>query len=170
MTARCHRRGFTLLELLVVLVILAALAGAVTLASGGSAARRLAQAAERAQLLIELACERASATGTDVGWRVRPDGLQFGYLRAGQWLPIGADAGDELRLRELAEAVQVRGYRDGLPLAFEEHPEQAQLACFSSGELTPFELLIEHPGVAERWRLRASLDGRIERLAEPVAL
>lgn len=153
--------GFSLIEMLVVVAIIAALVGALTLASAGSLGRRLENAAQRAQMLVARACERAVLTGTDVGFRVDPDGLRFGYLRAEQWLPLADDPADELRPRPLGEAIHLLARRDGVRLDSEQTPDQAQLVCLASGELTAFELEIGMDGVADRWTLRGEFDGSL---------
>jgi len=154
--------GFSLIELLVVVVIVGVLVSAVTLATGGSASRQLETAAQRAQRLIQLACERAEATGVDMGFAIGTRGLRFGYLRGEAWLPIDERAAEELRERPLAAAVELTARRDGDILLDGDSATQPQLLCSSAGELTPFELDLSHPGVAERWRLSGAPDGRLE--------
>ncbi|MFA5683467.1 MAG: type II secretion system minor pseudopilin GspH [Lysobacteraceae bacterium] len=161
MPSRHRQRGFTLIEVLVVLVIVGVVIGAMVLASGGSGERQLENAARRAELRIRLACERAMFTGVDVGFSVLAEGLRFGYLLPGRWAPL-ADAPDEaLRLRPLGEGILVQAYRDGLEVD-QAQAELPQFACHASGELTPLRLQLGREGVNTRWRLDGHVDGRLE--------
>jgi general secretion pathway protein H len=153
--------GFSLIELLVVLVIIGVVLATVTLAIGGSADRELENAARRAQARIALACERALIGGHDIGFSLVETRLRFGYLTAQGWQPFGPRAGEELRERDLGDALQAELLRDGVVLEAIEAADP-QLACFSSGELTPFELRLSRIDVARHWVLRGRLDGRIE--------
>ncbi len=152
--------GFSLVEMLVVVVVIGVVVTAATLAfSGGD--RELEQAARRAEIRVRLACERAIATGTDFGFALVEDRLRFGRIVAGRWDPVGAGPSEELRERGLGDGVAVVAFRDGLPLSAVD-PTQPQFACFASGELTPFRLELQHPGAALPWRVEGRIDGRLE--------
>ncbi|MCB1560797.1 MAG: GspH/FimT family pseudopilin [Xanthomonadales bacterium] len=149
------QRGLSLLEVLVVIAIVAALLAALTLSFGGSASRRLENRARRAQALIELACDRASLSGSDMGIRVGESQLEFGFIDAVGWHPVaGADSGDPLRPRSLGDAVTVRLQRDGRELRLGDVAAGPQLACLGSGELTPFVLEFRSDDSDDAWRLR----------------
>jgi general secretion pathway protein H len=153
--------GFSLIEVLVTLVIIGVVLGTVTLAIGGSGDRTLEQAARGAQARIALACQRAEIGGHDVGFSLVDGRLRFGYLQPRGWVPFPPPTGEELRERPLGDGVLAELYRDGALL--DDPAEDApQLACFSSGELTPFELRLARPDVERRWLLRGQLDGRLQ--------
>ena len=155
-------RGFTLIEILVVIVIIGVVAGAITLSAGGSATRELANAAERNRRLIELACERAVLSGRDIGFAPTPEGMRYGYYEREGWRPVPEQGSDELRPRPWGEGIEVRAERDGeLLLSSDTLPDDPPFACLSSGELTPLRLEFSRPDRPERWRLEGALDGRI---------
>lgn len=160
-------RGFTLVEVLVVLVIVAVLALALVLSVGASGERTLEDAAGRFQALLGHACEEAQLGGRTIGARVGPDGYAFSRLDGDAWRAFGG--GDELRPRTWPASVQLELARDGRALALAgSDPDQAtsdapELACFASGELTPFELTLALPGVSARYLVRGSADGRLAR-------
>jgi general secretion pathway protein H len=155
-------RGFTLIEILVVIVIIGVLVATLTLAAGGGAVRELENAAERSQRLIELACERAVLSGRDLGFAPTREGLRFGYYEREGWRPIEARGGDELRPRPWGAGVEVRAARDGDPLEVrDEPPAEPPFACLASGELTPLRLEFSRPDVAHYWRLEGAFDGRL---------
>lgn len=71
------QRGFTLLEMLVALAVLAVgIAGAV-LAFRPDEGRQLGQEAERMSLLLEQAAEEADLGGMPLAWVAREDGYEF---------------------------------------------------------------------------------------------
>lgn len=77
-------RGFTLLELLVVLTIAALLTAMVSLALPAGAERQLEQEAQRMMARLEVARAQSRASGQAVGVRVDAQGMHFSG---------GADAG-----------------------------------------------------------------------------
>jgi general secretion pathway protein H len=156
-------RGFTLIEILVVLVIVGVLVGALVLASGGSGARDLENAARRAESLIAVACERAVIGGRDIGFAPVQGGLRFGYFELDGWHPVADRADDELRPRALGDGIELVAERDGEALELEaDAPVEPPFACLASGELTPFTLRMTRPGVKDEWQLDGQLDGTLE--------
>ncbi|HEY6893266.1 MAG TPA: prepilin-type N-terminal cleavage/methylation domain-containing protein, partial [Rhodanobacteraceae bacterium] len=107
MTPSTHRiraaRGFSLIELLVVVVIVAVLALAVTLSVAGSADRQLLREADRFESLVRLACEKAEQSGRELGIDVGADGFSFRQLAGDEWQD--ADAESELRARAWLDGV-----------------------------------------------------------------
>ncbi|MBB5015895.1 GspH/FimT family pseudopilin [Rehaibacterium terrae] len=153
--------GFTLIELLVVVVILAALIGAVTLAFPDLGTRRGDNAAARVEALLRLACERALASGHDVGIAVSRSGFAFGHFRAGRFEPVADSPAEALRPRRLDEGTTLALQVDGRSLVLDAlPPARPQLACLASGELTPFVLELSLPGGATR-RLRGYPSGAL---------
>ncbi len=164
------QRGLSLLEVLVVMAIVAVLVAAITLSFGGGDSRRLENAARRAQALIELACDRASLSGSDMGIRVSRDRLEFGFIDVAGWHAIeGNDSAEALRPRVLGEGVSLQLRSDGRELRLDGEAGGPQLACLGSGELTPFTLELRADGVDEAWRLRGDGIARLtlERIDVP---
>ena len=82
--------GFTLLELLVVVAIVAMVSTGVGLAMRDSSQVQLARDAERLAALLESARARSRVLGLPVRWRAEANGFRFDGLQVGelpaQWL------------------------------------------------------------------------------------
>lgn len=74
---RAHHRGFTLLELMVVVAIIAMATAAVTFALRDDSGTRLEREALRLSAMLESARAQSLTSGLPVVWRVRPQGFEF---------------------------------------------------------------------------------------------
>ena len=92
-------RGFTLIELMVVLAIVAIGAALASLALPDGDSRTLAREADRLAALLESARAQSRAAGVPVVWRATPDGFAW------QGLPPGAAALPTQRLSAGTHAV-----------------------------------------------------------------
>ncbi|WP_165371653.1 type II secretion system minor pseudopilin GspH [Pseudolysobacter antarcticus] len=132
--------GFTLIELLVVVVIVAVLAAALTLSIGSAGgARQLEHEAEKLQALLTHACEQAELGGREIGLSFAKDGYGFSRFEGDLWRPLKL-GNEELRRRHwngIIPSLQRNGTRISV---LTDLPDKPQLVCFSSGEITPFEL------------------------------
>lgn len=88
--------GFTLLELLLVVAIIAVASAGVSLALRDAGQTRLEREADRLVALFESARARSLASGVAVRWRATPTGFQFEGLPAAalpdQWLSADVTA------------------------------------------------------------------------------
>lgn len=153
-------RGFTLMEILVVVVILAIVAGAVVVSvAGGGGERVLTREAERAQALIEFACERAQLSGRDLGISLSLSGYRFSRIEQNVWLPYREET---LRARSWPPNFSVALTRDDQSVRLaQDFPEKPQLLCYSSGELTAFRLELGLPGLTRSYRMDGQGDGQV---------
>ena len=152
--------GFTLIEILVVIVILGVLAAALTLAVGvGGGERQLERQAEQVQALVGYACEQAELTGREIGVSMNTSGYRFSRLERDDWKAFReGDLRPRTWLANSAAALSRDGH--GVEIA-EQFPEKPQLLCFSSGELTAFELELRLPENATRYRVNGQPDGTV---------
>ena len=161
--ARDPRReaGFTLIEILVVVVIVGVLALALVLSVAANGERQLERAAERFSALLTHACEQAELGGRELGVLLGADGYAFLRLDGDAWQVL-ADGG-ELRSRQWPGGLQLDLAREGRPLRLAAPGENAvpQLVCFSSGELTPFTLELALGDAGARYRIEAGEDGQL---------
>ena len=154
-------RGFTLIEVLVVTVILAVLAATVSLTLAGSGGeRQLEREAQRLSALIGYACERAELTGRSIGVSFAQGGYVFAEHQRDMWVPF---KDGELRQRKWMAGLVAQLSRDGVAARIaDEISDQPQLACFASGELTPFRLDLALTDRGGGWRLDGEPDGKLK--------
>jgi len=152
--------GFSLIEILVVTVILAVVAAAVTLAvAGAGGERQLARDADRIAALVGYACEQAELSGRDIGLSFSRSGYRFARSEHADWLLL---RDGELRPRKWSGSPVVTLARDGNRVGVgDEFPDKPQLACFSSGELTAFRLELALPDAAAVFRVDAAPNGEV---------
>ena len=98
-----HHAGFTLLELLVVVAIIAVATAGVSLSLRDSSQTALEREAQRLAVLFESARAQSRASGTAVIWRPTVDGFRFEGLQPGalptRWLEAGTRAGANVAIQ-----------------------------------------------------------------------
>src|SRR3954464_6614505 len=89
-TSAAGSKGFTLVELLVVITIIAIATAGVSFALRDSQATQLEREGQRLAALLESARAQSRATGVPVRWYVTPGGFHFDGVQPGalpeQWL------------------------------------------------------------------------------------
>jgi general secretion pathway protein H len=160
---RCGRtRGFSLIEILVVLVIVGVLALAIGIgvnAAGGE--RQLMREGERVQALVVHACERAELGGREIGMRIDAGGYAFSMLGLEGWM--ADESVGELRPRQWVQGLRVELRRDDRVLAAAgESAARPQIVCFPSGELSPFTLRLGIGDVPGTLDIDGFADGRVD--------
>ncbi|NML27541.1 prepilin-type N-terminal cleavage/methylation domain-containing protein [Zoogloea dura] len=82
-------RGFTLIEVMVVLVIMGLVATSLTLGLDSLRGRDVDQALRRLRLVMEATADRASVRGRPIALELLPDGYRFSALDADDnWRPL----------------------------------------------------------------------------------
>ena len=144
--------GFSLLEILVVLTILAVLTGTVMLSfTGAESEQALKGAAERMVMRIELARQHSLTRNREWGIYVEEAAYRFAEFDPEQqvWIEKNERPFNENDLPDLVGlSLDLEEY-DSLP--FEEDDELPQILIFSSGEITPFALLLEPEWETNAW-------------------
>lgn len=161
-----HRsRGFTLLELLVVVFIIGVIVTfAVLSISGGSQDDALRKEAQRIQALLQLASDTAIMQGQSIGFVC--DGKRYGFLvrnEAGVWEPTPDDT--PLRNRDLPGGIHLKIELDGFklpePVAADKPRLKPQIFLFSTQELSPFTIHLSAEGTPLKLRIVGEPGGNI---------
>jgi len=158
-------RGFTLLEILVVVVIIGVIASFAVLSVGSRALDdRLDLEARRLQELISLAADEAVLQGVEIGFLQTADGYAFLLLKDGRW--SATDAGP-LRGRMLQEPFYLRLQVEGRPVAPAEtggadEKLEPQVLLLSSGEATAFTLELRARDYGPWFALEGDALGRLK--------
>lgn len=145
-------RGFTLIEILVVVLIIGIMAVGITLSLGGrDDDRQLDTERDRVLNLIGHLREQATLQNREFGMRCFMGGYEFLVLdrRRGVWEALEDDPLTRRRTLPtgLGMALMVEGRRVILPKADVEEP-QPQVLLFSSGEVSSFELILQREAAA----------------------
>lgn len=150
--------GFTLIEVLVVLVIVGLLATGIGVSLSALHARESARAVERLRLVLEATAERAAVRGTPIAVEFLPDGYRFARFDTdGQWHllsepPVFAE-------RVLPEDVR------RVSLRIEGRDAGARPRLVFASASPEFELLLDTPEGEVRLLGRAT--GAVERGSAP---
>ncbi|CAK0760959.1 general secretion pathway protein H [Gammaproteobacteria bacterium] len=160
-------KGFTLLEILVVILIIGILSTMVSL-SVGSREPATHREARRLAELMRLAAEESILQGQEWGLRLVEDGYEFTVLDGEVWrtalddilrprkLPRDLEA--KLFLRE--EELEIDALRKEEEKRKEEDKDEIrpQVLILSSGEVTPFQLTFQSFSQPS-WRVLGSFSG-----------
>ncbi|HBA9101139.1 TPA: type II secretion system minor pseudopilin GspH [Escherichia coli] len=174
------QRGFTILEMMLVLLLTGVTAGLVLMSFPDVAQNHLQQQRERLQAQLDYALDRSLQDGLLMGIKFRPDGWKFMILQRGTadspplsaggdvwqtWQPRRAAIGGKLPDDVYLELKYLRG-QQWMP----EHDDRAEPDIFllPGGEVTPFSLLFRHAGGeavvglrVDEWGLMTPFEGEV---------
>ena len=165
--------GFTLVELLVVIVIIGVVIGATLLSLGGRGRdSQLEQERDRLAALIGYVRERAALQTVEYGLRCEQGGFRFVMYdsRKALWLEDPLD--QALRPRTLPAGLDIALSVEDRPIVLprpanpgkgDAVPDLApQVMLFSSGELTRFKLTLSRSAAGRTAVLTATPAGKVE--------
>ncbi|MGF2685679.1 type II secretion system minor pseudopilin GspH [Marinobacter sp. DUT-3] len=142
MMKRASASGFTLIEILVVLIVVGLLAAlAVLNLGGGSQQREMENHVREMFLLMQTASEQAVLNNKELGLLLEEGSYRFATLneQANEWTQPGERM---FRQRSFPDWLLVTEFieSDTPRLASEEDKLRPDIVFFSSGETTPFEV------------------------------
>ncbi|ARM84356.1 MULTISPECIES: type II secretion system minor pseudopilin GspH [Marinobacter] len=140
--SRTRQSGFTLIEILVVLVVVGLLAALAVMSMGGSSRdREMENEVRELYLLMQTASEQAILNNTELGLILEEDSYRFVAWEelSGEWKQ---PAERMFRTRSFPEWITATEYieSDTPRLASDEDELRPDVVFFSSGETTPFEI------------------------------
>ena len=167
-------KGFTLVEILVVVVIMAIVISIAILAVGTTGRdTQLDEESRRIEGLVGLLHERALLEGRDFGLRIEPAAYEFvAYdVRSDRWTTL--DQEHEFRRRNLPKGVSFQLELDSRIVVIKpidrnltsDTAPAPQLAIAASGEGTPFRLTLLRDGTPSRASVDGDALGKITRVS-----
>jgi general secretion pathway protein H len=166
-------KGFTLVEILVVVVIMAIVVSLAVLSIGTTGRdTQLDEESRRIEGLVGLLHERALLEGRDFGLRIEPAAYEFVVYepRRDRWLTL--DQEHEFRHRELPKGVSFQLELDSQivvikpidrTLSSDQAPQNPQVAIAASGEGTPFRLTLLRGGTTATASVKGDALGKVTR-------
>lgn len=151
--------GFTLMEVLLVVLIMGLAASAVTFTTGGADKQQaLERVARQFMASTELVLDETVLSGHFIGIVIDKDHYEFVFYDEGKWKPLQQDR--LLAAREMEYDVQMHLTLEGMPLSQEDEEQDSwfdepliepsaedkkkfpepQVLLFPSGEMSSFEL------------------------------
>jgi len=165
-TSEMNRKqaGFTLLELIVVILIVGLLLTFATLSVGTSADKQLETEAKRFASLMKLASEEAIMNSREMALEVNKQSYSFLVYLDNQFQPLDEEGGGVFRARELPEYIKIGAEIEEEIIDFdelEEDDELPKILVLSSGEMTPFNIKFSQDDGAT-YEISGDFFGRIE--------
>jgi general secretion pathway protein H len=157
------QRGFTLIEIMVVITIVAVLMGAVTLSFPRTGDNLLKEQAERFAALISLAQDEAILQSRELALFVSKTGYVFYQNQNSSWVPYSSRPFSQ---RTYPGGITASTIVEGVDLDFKDNLRDApQIIIFSSGEMTPFTYVFNYQNKS-KITLEVSATGDIEKILE----
>ncbi len=160
------QRGFTLLELLLVILIIGIILSFAALSIGRGNERVAEDEMKRLAGLIELAAQEATLGSHDTLIQFNGNKYEFLIFQDNKWKPMAHD--DTFRPRTLPEEflLTIRIEDEPVNLGPQESQETENILpriyLLSSGEITPFQLTLKDKSSGTRYELHGNINGKIE--------
>lgn len=152
--------GFTLLEVLIVVLITGIVLSLAVLSIRDDPTQRVQTEARRFAALLTLAGQEAVLQSRELAVELRDNGYRFLVLQDGEWV---APADDVFRARELPEDMELSVRIEGEDASRQQRMRrEPRIYMLSGGEMTPFELSIRRVGGDAAYRVRGDAGGRLE--------
>ena len=183
---RNKSRGFTLIEILVVITIISIVSGIIVFSIGDTRSREFDRETRRLQTVLQMASQEAVMQYQQLGVIIEPDGYQFVRLDEEQekWVPFSSDDAT-FRNHKVMEGVTLEVSLDGMDSGLgsdieeltliddeeldrfdddedEEVALQPQIYMLSSGELNDFIIYLDFDEINEHFMITGNLAGAIK--------
>ncbi len=152
--------GFTLLEVLIVVLIIGIVLGLAVVSIRDDPAQRTQTEIRRFAALTTLAAQEAVLQSREIAIELQRNGYRFLTLQDGEWVD---PADNVFRARELPEdmelSVRIEGVDTARGAGMQRDP---RIYLLSGGEMTPFELTIRQRDRKVTRSLSGDAGGRLE--------
>ena len=156
---RKRQAGFTLLEVLAVVVIVGIIVSFASLSVGQKSSHVIQEEAERLYGLLSLANEETVMQGRELALEFQEEGYSFLELNIdNQWIPLEQDK--LLRERSFPPNIKIKLIIEGVASSFEDKKNLPRVFVLSSGELTPFQITLSLDD-EESYTLQGAMDGKL---------
>lgn len=156
-----RQHGFTLLEILVVVVIIAIVVSLATLAIRDDPEQRVRTEVERFGALVTLASQEAVLQSREAAVEFETDGYHFLFFEDDAW----TEAKDDMfRARKLPSDMELHITIDGQRIDFGDDHEKRhdpRVYLLSGGEMTPFELTVRNTAGTASYRVQGDFGGKL---------
>lgn len=153
--------GFTLIEIMVVIVIVAVLVGAATLSFAPVGDKLLKENVDRFAALISLAQDEAIIQSAELSIEITPKGYSFYQNLDNSWVALEEKP---FTAREFPSEINTKLYLDGILIDLEDREDsKPQIVLLSSGEMTPFAYTLQFKNESTM-ELKVSAIGEIEKV------
>jgi len=162
-------QGFTLIELMVVVLIVGMLVTLASLSVSNSADKQLETEARRFISLVKFAADEAIMNSRDIILKIEEQKYSFTVPGPGNTLVDLGEQEPMFRARELPDHMSISGEISGEKLLFEKSRDMeapanfAKIGIFSSGEMIPFELVFSQDD-GSRFEVSGDYAGQVEYL------
>lgn len=164
------QRGFTLLELLLVILIIGIILSFAALSIGGGNERAIEDEMKRLAGLIELASQEATLESRELAVQFNGNKYEFLAFEDNKWVLITGD--DTFRPRTLPEEMRLTARIEDEPVSLGKEESGGtentlpRIYLLSSGEITPFQLMLKdatkNQESANSYQLNGNINGKIE--------
>lgn len=157
---RNRNTGFTLIEIMIVIVIAAVLISAVALSFPPVGDKLLKEHADRFTALVSLAQDEAILQSTELAVEITPNGYSFYQNENNSWLALNANP---FTKRALPSEISTKIYLDGILIDLKDREDsKPQVVILSSGEMTPFTYNLQFKNQSDI-TLKIDANGEIEK-------
>ncbi len=154
------QKGFTLLEILVVIVLLGIILTVAMISIGNTQSGKLEEDMRRLLQIMRLAHEEAIINQQTLAIKFAAHGYALQrYDKKGKiWVSVTEP--DFFRARKLDEDYKIKLVQDGLSVSL-TNKDSGKVLMYSSGEMTPFELNVSLPDSDVAYHLSGDLMGKL---------